>query len=282
MSQPRGSRLAPFQPSPLMLRRSQPAPGPSPPPLCWLAPTRGGSRATSPATASSGTSGSLKRKCGAEPIVLEDHLKSKRAETRRAKYGNELTENFEKATLLERRSVTTPTEESYLHRVVNFYRWCDRMGTNHDHVDELEVSLLMWMEEQFFEGESVQTGTSMFAAIMYTRVDLKRTQHALPRARTALRGWKKLAPPKSRLPLPWVVTALIVNQLAYEGEMEAAVLTALTFVLYLRPSDTLGITAADVVPPLPGGPAPLRKWSLVLHAFEGGPRRRPASTTRAS
>ena len=80
----------------------------------------------------------------------------------------------------------------------------------------------------------------------------------------------ELAPPLSRLPLPWSTTAAIANWMVLHGALEMAVLTVLTFVLYLRPSEALRLRHGDLVAPSRRGAQNLRKWSVVLHPQEGG------------
>ena len=50
------------------------------------------------------------------------------------------------------------------------------------------------------------------------------------RARRALRGFARLAPPRARMPLPWAVVALIIVRFLELDMLESARLTAIGFV----------------------------------------------------
>ena len=83
-------------------------------------------------------------------------------------------------------------------------------------------------------------------------------------------GWKKLSPPGSRLPTPWIVVCLIIKQLIGNGCMAAARATAVAFVLYLRPSELLALTSPCLTPPSQLGRKATRLWTVTLHAQEAG------------
>ena len=139
------------------------------------------------------------------------------------------------------------------------------------HPAPLDVTLLLRMHENYFDGEHVMgMARTLVAALIFLRLDLEGGGHELPRARAAMLGWSKLAPPLSRLPLPWSTTAAIANWVALQGAFDMAVHTFLTFVLYPRPSEALRIRHGDLVAPSRRGAKNLCKWSVILHPQEGG------------
>eukprot|EP00971_Amphidinium_carterae_P253575 5034466-Amphidinium_carterae.1 len=81
------------------------------------------------------------------------------------------------------------------------------------------------------------------------------------RSRQAARGWLKLSPNQSRLPMPWPAVAGIIHQLKVKGHHEASLATAVCFVLMLRPSECLRIQVQDVVQPVAGMPKHMRQWA---------------------
>ena len=68
----------------------------------------------------------------------------------------------------------------------------------------------------------------------------------------AFRGWRKRAPPKSRLPLPIEAVFLIALQLVQEGFWATAVYVLLLVNTYMRPSEALTIRGRDLVSPVAG------------------------------
>eukprot|EP00973_Karenia_brevis_P040420 5585982-Karenia_brevis.AAC.1 len=64
------------------------------------------------------------------------------------------------------------------------------------------------MEYQYFEGHKAEKGEKLIAAILFCAPWLGALKTmALPRARRALKGFRKMAPNSSRFPLPWEWTA---------------------------------------------------------------------------
>lgn len=89
-------------------------------------------------------------------------------------------------------------------------------------------------------------------------------------ARQALRGWRRLEPPRSRLPLPWAVVARTANWLFANQLREEAILVLAMFVTYMRPSEPFKLLARHIVPPCPTAGLGHRHWALTLHPLEGG------------
>lgn len=108
------------------------------------------------------------------------------------------------------------------------------------------------------------------AAVACCHPALPEGLRSLPRARLALKDFRKLAPGCSRLPVPFGVMALIVSKLMELNLEHAAIATVLTFTLLLRPSEALRLRACDAVPPVQSRSVPLPVWSFVLHAAELG------------
>ena len=88
------------------------------------------------------------------------------------------------------------------------------------------------------------------------------------RSRQALKGWRKLAPPTSRMAVPYEIVAMIVNFLLFKGFRQAALIILLVFELYCRPGEPLLLTALELVPPMARSFGE-SYWSLVLHPWEG-------------
>ncbi|CAE8704798.1 unnamed protein product [Polarella glacialis] len=74
-----------------------------------------------------------------------------------------------------------------------------------------------------------------------------------------------MCPDKSRVPMPWMVAALVATCFAADGLLDMALYTVLVFVLYARPGEALRLTCQDVVPPS----RMCQWWVIVLHPQEG-------------
>jgi len=169
---------------------------------------------------------------------------------------------------LEESAVTEPTQVDYRRRVAAFELWARLCRMSIDTLPALDLALLVWFEERFFEGDESNEAGKLLAAIRHCRVDLASTPGSLPRASRAAKGWRRLSPLWSRLPIPWEVAALMATRMLNRGRIESAFLTVLTFALYLRPSEALRLTVGSLVAPIKVGPLTRRFWCIVLHPRE--------------
>jgi hypothetical protein len=142
---------------------------------------------------------------------------------------------------------------------------------------EVDRRLAGYLEHLFLEGEQLHVGTMTLAAVLDAFPGLGRgSKTALPVSRQALQGWKKLGPPKARLPLPWAIVGAIAHWLAEHQGPRMALVTVLAFHLYLRPWVAASLVAEQFTPPLrergaSGGrsrPKPEQLWTVNLHLQE--------------
>ena len=183
------------------------------------------------------------------------------------KYGSEKKVKAKEKMFLERRSVQVPVERDYRNRYLQFTTWSARASMPTSTVADIDEALTLLMNESFFEGRPGTDGKKMLAALGYC-VPLTRGSPELVRAREAAIGWKKLSPAFARLPTPWPVVCMLIHQLIKMQCEAAAQAVPLTFVLYLRPSETLGLTAACLAPPARLGRTTTDKWCITLHPSE--------------
>ncbi|CAK0867888.1 unnamed protein product [Prorocentrum cordatum] len=133
--------------------------------------------------------------------------------------------------------------------------------------DETDFVVASWMDQEYTFGELAQRGTKGLAAVKYFRPQFAKSGGlSLPRSAQALKGWKRLAPGRARLPLPWEVVALIALELLLTGYWAMAAWTIITFHCYLRPSELQRVTAEMLAPPVPG--THVGNWAIVLHPSE--------------
>ncbi len=111
--------------------------------------------------------------------------------------------------------------------------------------------IIKLFDEWFLEGENLSIGRKALAALVYFRPQLGRGAGCrLAASRQALRVWKRLDPPASRLPLPWLVVAMISNQLMLQGQCESALICLVCFHTYFRPSEPFKLLGKHIIPPV--------------------------------
>ena len=144
-----------------------------------------------------------------------------------------------------------------------------RLEVTAEAVDDM---LAETMEELFYEGMAPPERQKLKAALLFVHPVLKAGgPRCLPKSVQALKGWRKLDPPRSRLPLCLEALALILDRLLVNGFFEEVLVTALAVHAYLRPSEAFRILARHLVPPT----GSIAAWSLTLHPYEG---RHPSKT----
>ena len=102
---------------------------------------------------------------------------------------------------------------------------------------DLDAAQAVAFDELFMEGEAAAVGQKMYAAALFFNNEIVEKDRDLRGARQALKGWNKLAPACSRLPLPYEVLAAAVMKLWKDKDVETALWAWLQFELYLRPSE---------------------------------------------
>jgi integrase len=200
--------------------------------------------------------------------AVEARQRNKKRRLKR--FGDQRTSETDQLSFLEKKWVQAATLMDYVDRVARFLLWASSLGLQVATIQLLDETAALYMNEEFFEGAPGTDASKLLAALGHQRQDLSRGATQLVRAHQAARGWRKLSPAKSRLPLPKLVLVLILNSMIRLGYVVAAHTTMLTFALYLRPSETLRILVRHLVAPVRTGRQKSKFWSIVLHPQERG------------
>ncbi|CAK0810952.1 unnamed protein product, partial [Prorocentrum cordatum] len=188
-----------------------------------------------------------------------------RASRRRARHPQGVSwRGRNQRSFLALKAVGDRTALDYQVRYQAFLTWLANAGLSVATVTDLEEALLQYFNQQYFDGHDSPDGPKLVAAVAHFRLDLAPKLANLPRVLRALKGWKTLAPPRARLPLPWPVVALVADWMVANGFLAAARATVLTFALYLRPSETLSSRVKSVARPVRASPRHLSKYSILL------------------
>ena len=169
--------------------------------------------------------------------------------------------------LLEQQAVQEQTRRQYrdeLRRWLTFSRFEDLNRVSNEAIDE---SLVRFFERDFFLGEQAHRGAKVLAALMHAEPRFgRRGDRRVPRAWRALKGWRRLAPGRSRRPEPLCFWAGMANEMVKKGESRMALFLLLSVSTYLRPSSMLALGPDSFL--APGGPQGF--WSLLAHPAERG------------
>eukprot|EP00438_Fugacium_kawagutii_P017034 Skav221329 [mRNA] locus=scaffold1437:52275:55350:- [translate_table: standard] len=171
-------------------------------------------------------------------------------------------------TILEEKSVSSEIlsqYKGYLRKLEVFSRANDIPWP----LEKTEADLVLadFMDILYLDKKNPSEGEKVLAALEFFRNDLK---GLLPRSRKALKGWRKVMPSQSRLPIPMLLVFGICMLLCAKGKMEMALKVLTDFDLYLRPGEGMSLRARNVVPPVAAGGRQYRLTHVVVKDFEGG------------
>lgn len=134
---------------------------------------------------------------------------------------------------------------------------------------QLDRHLSNYLEELYLEGEDLSRANYVTAAVIF-HVPGTKGLAALPRAQQAMKGWRKLCPPRSRMPIPYEAICLVANKAMDLGQHEIALVLMMTFLLYLRPGEAFSLRVRDLVLPLRRSGKAFKDHAILLHPLEVG------------
>lgn len=167
-------------------------------------------------------------------------------------------------TMLELESVSAPTRVRYAEALRQLMALVPCLDPHKE--GALDGSLCDYFQDSFLKGELCNRGETMMAAIMFTYPQyLKGGLTKLPRAWRALKGWKRLVPPRSRRPIPRATWCAVASRLVARREYDMAVWVLIAVSSYCRPPELLQLRRRHLVPPARGITV---SWSLLVEDFE--------------
>lgn len=171
--------------------------------------------------------------------------------------------------LLRASSVGPETLSRYQEHWKKFRAWTTQEKMSLKNEASVDLALTHYLDHLWMEGEDLSAANYAKASILFHRPDLK-GRGSLSRASQALKGWRRLAPPQSRMPLPYEVITLLALDAVNLGKVEIALVLLLNFVLYLRPGEFEALRVGDIIRPVKRGGPIYQFWSILLHPQEEG------------
>ena len=171
---------------------------------------------------------------------------AKTARTRRAK-----AVSMDGLGVLRTGSVKKITQQRYQEHYQMFVAFARARRLPVASEDELDAAAAQMLDKMFLDGCGHAAANYTFASLAFYHPALRGSARGkLAHTRQALRGFRMLAPPASRLPWPWEVVAMLANMLIVKEARGPALVLLTCFELYLRPGECLKLRAVDVVPPI--------------------------------
>lgn len=163
--------------------------------------------------------------------------------------------------MLEMSSVSDEQRNQYSFYLRKFKDWCKENALSWPLRKAQDETLADFFDVLYLDGKSSHEGEKTVAAMEYHFHYLK---NKLPRSRRALRGWRKLVPQKSRIPLPKAVAYGIAMRMMARGLFNMGLMVILTFDAYLRPGEAADLLGKNIVAPIRKAGKQYRFYTLIV------------------
>ena len=170
--------------------------------------------------------------------------------------------------LLERKSVSVEVQNQYQKYFQLFVDFCRENGEAWPpSLECLDPLMADYMDLLYLQGRGAHEGEKTLASVEFNIVASK---GKMVRSRRALKGWRKVVPALSRLPLPRVALYGIVMNLLAGGFKNMALMTLVAFYLYLRPGEAIEVKAGNVVKPVRSAGVQYQYVPLIVRDQDSG------------
>lgn len=130
----------------------------------------------------------------------------------------------------------------------DFYSFASRFALKLDTEEALDNALSDYADHMYLNGESNDSGNRLKAALEYERPEaVRRGELRLPKFKKACKGWRKLAPSQTRLPMLEFIKSCISGLMIHQGWRSMALYNEATFSTYARPGEMMKVYAAHLV-----------------------------------
>eukprot|EP00438_Fugacium_kawagutii_P035174 Skav225825 [mRNA] locus=scaffold2516:14315:17246:- [translate_table: standard] len=188
--------------------------------------------------------------------------KQMKAQTRVKKHGpatKVTVGNVGSSTFLETQHVTHSRSKSYADAWDAFQKYVKANHLPIKTLIQLDAAGAWWIDQLYYQGEDIAAAMTFMAAARNNRVDVTKTS-VLTRSTRALKGFRKMAPGQSRVPLPFPMLAKMVLWIAVNtGELMVCLWLLMTWHLVGRPGEALKLQWKHLVCPNKINPS----WSAV-------------------
>ena len=127
---------------------------------------------------------------------------------------------------------------------------------------ELQVLLVKYLDVMLASDLPLHDASLAVAAVVDAHPGMA-TMATLPRVKKALRGFRKVRPPRSRAPICKEIMCGLAAAIMQKGQPRIGILVAMTFFAYCRPGEMKNAVRRQLIPPV-RKKGPLSHWTLSL------------------
>jgi hypothetical protein len=185
---------------------------------------------------------------GLRAVIKSVAEKRRKAQERQRKYEKRLRATHGERSLLEMGSVKKAQRLDYAKRLEQFYLFVAHYQLPVSDEKELDEALCDYADFLYLDGNGHDAGEKLKAALEFERPEASRHGDLkLPRFRRAMKGWRKMAPSQTRLPMIEFIKGAISAVMLDRGWKEMALYNEVSFSTYARPGELIRVQVADVV-----------------------------------
>ena len=149
-------------------------------------------------------------------------------------------------TFLEYVSVGAPTVKDYAGRVEALEKFVAHQALPFVTPADVDNAIVEYLNAMYVKGCQISTGEKTVAAWMFKHPKFGRLgDDGMPRVWRALRGWRQMAPYRSRDPQRLEVWCALMWALRYLGQPAMALFVAIGLVTYMRPGEVFQLAIED-------------------------------------
>ena len=165
---------------------------------------------------------------------------------------------------------TAKGRQNYLTGSEDFRRWAastQRLDVASAAAEVVDKLLETYVEKIFLANDGIFAARSAVYGEAWRRGWNLQDVRMLELSRGSLAGWSNLCPDQSKEPMPWLVCALLAEDLFLQKrkvDAEASECLLVQFDAYLRPDTACSLADFNVVPPPSDAPDRYRQFALIL------------------
>ncbi|CAK0909111.1 unnamed protein product, partial [Prorocentrum cordatum] len=173
-------------------------------------------------------------------------------------------------TYLQARKIRASSNVHFVTSYRNFDNWCQTHAVPVQTANEIDKAISEYMDVLYFDGMPSDVASKTIAAVRHFRPAAV-GEAELAASRAALKGFRLLAPARTRQPLVREAVFCLIGLAMLDGESGFAEALSLAWDTALRlPSDLMQLRSPPLVPPQPR--MEIYVWSLLLCPEETGLR----------
>ena len=183
--------------------------------------------------------------------LLSSHKKRRmKANQRWKKFETRLRVTRGERGILEQASVREPQRTDYMNKLEGFYSFVVYNELEIHSEQKLDEALCDYGDHLYLDGYGSNYGEKLMAALECERPEFARSDVlGVPRFKRTLKGWRRLAPTQTRMPMLEFLKSAISGVMLRMGLRSMALYNEATFSTYSRPGEMLRVHAMDVVMP---------------------------------